>query len=262
VPGVRRRPPGGGRGRLRPGPELLPLGHLPLGGKRRLLRGEHRRHEEVPRVWVGVEEAVLEDLLQVGVQQAPSYLRPRDAGRLDAFVVRDLDRPDVLECQHPTRGVAPDHFRHQDFRPLLEGGGKPFGVLPLVEVVHLLVQGAAELLQEPRHVDVTAHGLQPLEPGSDQAQRRQVRLHDLLDVRALHFDHHFGAGPPIGAALAQAGGVSLADGRGGDGHGVQLQESLLQGDPELRLYDAPDLLEGFRPHLVLKARELARELPG
>ncbi len=49
---------------------------------------------------VGVEEAVLEDLLHVGVEQHRGDLRPVDARGGDGVVVAELDRRDVLERQH------------------------------------------------------------------------------------------------------------------------------------------------------------------
>ena len=76
----------------------------------------------------------------------------------------------------------------------LEGGREALGVPPLVQVVDLLPQRAAELLDQGRHVGVPAHGAEAGQPAAHHPQRGEVRLHDLADVGALHLDHHRRAG--------------------------------------------------------------------
>ena len=86
---------------------------------------------------IGVEEVVLEDLLEVGVEQHIRHLRPVDAGRGDGVVVRDLDGVDILQREHTHGGAAPGDAGHAHTLAVREVGREGLGVPALGEIVDL-----------------------------------------------------------------------------------------------------------------------------
>ncbi len=68
-----------------------------------------RRHEQVAGMRVGMEETILEDLLEVGIQQLARHLGPVNSGRADGIIIGNLDGKHIFQRQHPARGMGPDH---------------------------------------------------------------------------------------------------------------------------------------------------------
>ena len=69
-------------------------------------------HQDVARVRIGVEEAVAEDLLAVGLGQQLRHLVGVESGCAQARHVRDLDAVDELHHEHAARGQLPVDARH------------------------------------------------------------------------------------------------------------------------------------------------------
>ncbi len=224
--------------------------------------------EQVAGVRVGVEEAVFEDLLQVGVQQARSHLRPVDPGSLDGGVVGDLDGQHVFQRQGAAGGVRPDHLRDAHARIAVEVEAEGVGVFSFRQVIDLFIQNTGELVQQSRDVGPPPDRAVALQPLPDGVQGGQVGLDDLLDVRPLHLDHHVhdrpgrrGIGLPVGAgfgqvALAQPGTVHLAQGGRRQRLRIEFQEFLFQRGAEFGFGHPPDVGEVFGRHFVLQSGQL------
>ena len=177
-----------------------------------------RQDEEVAGVRVAVEEAVLEELAEGGLDDVLRHQLEvvarlgRDLGDLHAFQV--LEREDGL------RGEVRQHARDDHERAVLGGLGHGAGVPGLSAEVELLVNGAVELLHDSgRRVDP---GLldHRLDQPRQLVEERQVRLDALPDARPLHLHHHRFAG--VGARS-----VYLSDGGRGERRLVQLGEAGL-----------------------------------
>ena len=93
-----------------------------------------------------MEEAILEDLLEVGVEQDPGHFLAINPCGFNRIVVSDLDGVDVLERQDPARGVSPDDVRDSDAPAFREIGRKAFGIPAFLQVVDLPMHDARKLL--------------------------------------------------------------------------------------------------------------------
>ena len=126
--------------------------------------------------------------------------------------------------------------------------GEALGVAALAQVIQLVAHGIGELLD---------HLLQVLEDRRVDAARRQVRqvAQDLQiqlnlagDAGLLDLDHHL-------AAIAQRGGVDLADRGAGQRRMVEAGEDALGRRAQLGLQQRRDLGVRHRRQAVLQRRE-------
>ncbi len=217
---------------------------------------------------VGVEEAILEDLAQVGLEQPLGDLGAVDPRGRDRVVIGDLDRVHVLEREHAGRGVRPEDAGDAHTGAALEVGGQRLGVAPFGQVVDLLVEDARELGQQGGHVDAAADGRVAVQPVAHGAQRGQVGSDDGLDIGPLDLDDDAGGGAVILIPVlvlngqAERGPVDLAQRGGGEGHFLERGEPFGQRRAQLGLGHLADVGEGFRGDLVLQPGQLGRDLLG
>ena len=160
-----------------------------VSGARRVTR--QRMNEEVARVRIGVDEMMEEDLFQVDVVQPPRDLGAADAGGLDGLHVIYLDAGDILQGQHATGGIFPEHVGDVDARITREISREPIGVPPLGDEVQLGAGGGRELIVEPVQLNATGDRPIPLQPIHRQSQGCQVGSDQPFDARALDLDHDF-----------------------------------------------------------------------
>ena len=173
---------------------------------------------------VGVEEAVLEDYLQVNAGRPFGQLPAVDAGLLQCLDVADLDPPDAFQRQDARGARLPENFWNVDVWIAVEILGEALRAAALPDVVQLRPQGLGELLREPDYVVVFGHLPATTRRGSLVLQYLQVLL-DLLDYAGPpHLDHDLGA-------VRERGGVSLPDRSGGERRGIEVREDHLRGLP-------------------------------
>src|SRR2546423_14142561 len=105
-----------------------------------------RLDEEVPRMWIGMEEAVAEDHLQHHPGARPGNLLPVDAGGIKRGEVIDLDAGDALERQYPAGALIPEDAG--EMKPIVAGevGSKALGVAAFADVVGLGAKRLGKLL--------------------------------------------------------------------------------------------------------------------
>src|SRR5690606_10551328 len=107
-----------------------------------------RVDEQVAGVRVGVEEAEVEDHLQVEVEQAACGNSAIHACRVNRGVVCDLDAGHVLHGEHTPRRVLRVDAGNVHAQVIREKLLKALGVAGLCFVIDLLPQRAGELLQQ------------------------------------------------------------------------------------------------------------------
>jgi len=196
-------------------------------------------------VRIGVEHAVQEQLLAVGVCDQLRYGLEVYAGVLEGIDVGDLDPLKELHDQHAAGGVLPVDPGHDDIRAGGEVGGDELRVVALVDEVQLLRHVPGNLLDDGPEVQVA---LQRRQDAQEESNAVQVRLNDVPYARILDLDRHR-------AAVFEHGPVDLGEGRRGDGLRLEAGEDVGQGTAELAADLPLDDGEGTRRHLVLETRK-------
>ena len=205
--------------------------------------------EDVRRVRVAVEDAVLEDHRHPRLRHQvgePAALLQRVLVRVDVLDLRALE---VLERQHARPRVGPEHLRDADVRVAGEVAMKGLGVPRLVPVVELLPDRAAELVHETARVDEVEGTYALLRDLRRLVEKLEVGLDLLGSVRPLHLHGDT-------AAVRERGVMDLADRRGGDRPLRELGEELLDRQAELGQDDLLDLVVRHRRDVVLQLPQL------
>ena len=203
-----------------------------------------------------MEEALVEDLLDVGVGHGEGGLPAVDAGRLDGLDVADLDGRHIGQGEEAPARPLPHDGRAAHLGAVPEGLGEALGVAGLVEIVELLGGRAGELLDERRHVRALGDGSVARDPAGRPAQRRQVDVGHLLDGGTLDLHDHVPEAHVAGLRARQPRPMRLPERGGRQRLGLELLVGFRQGQAQLRLGDPPDRVEGHRRRLVLEAGEL------
>ena len=92
-------------------------------------------YEEVARMRVSVEEAVLKDLLQVGLKEPLGDRGAIDSSGGDGVIVSDLDCKDIFQGQHPPGGIVPVDPGDVEVRLPGKVGPEAVSVAPLAAVI-------------------------------------------------------------------------------------------------------------------------------
>jgi len=192
-----------------------------------------RRRQQVARVGVGVEEAVLQQLAEGALDAHVHELEDVQALVSDGLLLGQLDALHPLHGQHPRAGRPPEDPRHEDLRAVPVEVVEALAVEALLDVVELLEHALRKVVHQVgqrrvqrRQVLVHQHHCVP--------HQEEVELDALDDVRPLNLHCHLSAvHEPRLVHLPQAG---CGDGRGGDG-GVD----LFQRAPHV-LLDGPERL--------------------
>jgi len=176
-------------------------------------------HEEITRVWIRVEKAVLEHF---GQDEAHAVLRDAVAiqsRRVERGEVVDLDAADLFHRQHARRCELPVHFRDVDRGVVRKVAADTVGILPLARVIQFVAQRVGEFFDE-------THGIVRFDQlGAARREMRQVgeyfqvALDQGFDMRALHLDDD-------ARAVFQLCRVRLTDGRGRAGDAFELGKDL------------------------------------
>ena len=206
---------------------------------------EVRGDEHVAGVRVGVEEAVHQDLLEVGAEQ---FLGERAAVHLHArqrAELGDLFPRHVPHGEHARGGVVPHGAGHHDAGEVAQVLAQRGEVLRLGAVVQLGEQRPPELGQQVGGAVAPAGLGVAVQELGDVLQRVQVGDDLLADARALHLDGHL-------RPVAQAGAVHLPQRGGGQRLRVEVRERLGHAHAQLGRDDALHLGVRERGHVVLE----------
>ena len=204
--------------------------------------------EDVPRVWVGMEEAVHQDLLEVGVkhllgERGAIEFHPGERAQIGDFFARD-----ELHREHARRAVVGDgggDHEPRKFAELLAQGGEIARLLPVIE---LLEQALAELLEQLAELVAFPHLGVVIEEIGDVLERLEIFHHPLADLRTLDFHRDR-------AAVAQRGAMHLAQRRRGHRLVFEILKGFRKADAELFADDFFDFGEAERLDLILQPGE-------
>lgn len=142
-----------------------------------------RLDEEVSRMGIPVEEAVLQDLLHIRFDQEGGDRLGVDPGPADLLGPTDLDPLHEFEREDAAGGVIPEDLRNDDARITCEVFMKLLRLPGLDKIVELLVHDLGELRIENVEPDIGHHLLQDPDDPADGAE---INLDDLLDLGVLH----------------------------------------------------------------------------
>jgi hypothetical protein len=212
-------------------------------------------HDDVPGVRVGVEEAVLEDLLHDDLDGAA---RDDLAAHAVADGLVDLVPVQVRQREHALAAAVAVHEREHHPAVALEVTPEHVAVVGLLHVVELRHDGAVELLHQADRVVEPRLGDAALHCARQPVEQVDVALDDLLAAAALHLDHH------VHHAVRglEGGAVHLADGGGGQRLLVEGLVDLGQVAAQLGFNLRADVFERGRGHVVLQLLELHDDLLG
>ena len=148
-----------------------------------------RQGQQVAGVGVGVEEAMLQQLLQGAVHAHLHQLVGVDAQFPYRLQVGELDAVDPLHRQHPPAGGLPVDAGHSNARVVGVQLGEGLSVAGLVAVVHLLKHPLAQLVDQGHQIGADqAHVA--VEPGGDVAHDVEIERDLLAQAWALHLHRH------------------------------------------------------------------------
>ncbi len=208
--------------------------------------------EHVPRVRIGVVDAVHEDHLAIGANDLPRELFSVDAGLIDRRGVAHLHAVDEVGRQNVSRRQLGDDAREDDHRIGGEVLREALDVLRLTREIELLGDHLADLVV----VGVEAlHRHENLHDAHDAADRLEIEPRDRVDVTMLHLDGD-------ARAIFQIGLVHLPERRARDGPAFEAAEELIDRASEIGEDALLDVRERARRHLVLEALEARSKLLG
>ena len=168
---------------------------------------------------------------------------------VDEVDVGELDPVDPFERQHPGPRVLPVDLRHADVRVAREMAVEVLRVARLLPVVELLADRARELVHELAGVDEVERADPLAREPRRLVEQAEVGLDLPRRARPLHLDRD-------AAPVRQGRAMHLADRRGRDRRGLEVEEQPLERVAELLLDHALGLLERERPHVVLQPAQL------
>ena len=194
---------------------------------------------------VGVEEAVHEDLLAVGLHHDPRDLVRVDARRDQLVRRRDLDAVDVLHREDPLGRVLPHDLGDAHVRAVPQLARDPLRALPLDHEIEFARDVVRHLPDE--HAEVPFR-LDAGQDADEQADRAQVRLDHPPDSRVLHLHRHI-------ATVVRERTVHLRQRGRGDGLAREAREGLLRRGAQLAAHLRDHLVVGARGHGILQPAE-------
>ena len=144
--------------------------------------------EQIPRMQVGVEEAVAHGVAQEGPHQPRAERLQIMALRAQSFVIGDRNAVDPFERQYAPRAPAPIDVRHAKafvvpgvLGHLGDGGG-------LHAQIHLDGDGFRQRLHHGLGAEPARWRMKPLDHARGEEIRVEVLVEALLDAWAQHLD--------------------------------------------------------------------------
>ena len=201
--------------------------------------------QQVAGVGIGMEETVLQQLLQAAVHPHLHHVVRVDAEGAHGIEVGELDPIDPLHRQHPAAGGLAMDGGNGDARVVAVQPGEGFGVAGLVDVIHLLEHPLAELIDEPHQIALD-HAHVAVEPAGDVADDVEIQGDLLPQAGPLHLHRH-----PL--PRLENAAVHLAEGGGGDGVLLQRSEDFVHRGSQI-------LLDAGHRQGAVEARQLVLQL--
>ncbi len=211
--------------------------------------------EDVARMRVGVEVAVLQDLVEHRAAEPLGEGPPFVLARAEPIGggVRDRRTFESLLHEHPPGAQLPVHLRDPHS---IGGSDEPRHLLHRVglsEEVELGAQAASELPEDLRGPNVLAERRAALHDVGEVGEGGEVALHHVGDARPLDLHHDR-------LTRQQSSLVGLADRGSGETLPIEVCEDLAHFAAELGLEHRPDALDRLGRHAVLQLGELLAHL--
>ena len=145
------------------------------------------QNEDVPRMRVRMEDALLEDL-----SQKDAHERLRQGARVLARAVRRIGSLTgaVLHREHATGGGVPENPGHVHERFVAVELREALGIARFLLEVQLAPQRDGELVHQLRKIQCAKSGKQSGEHTHEALQDGNVGLDGPLEIGALHLDDH------------------------------------------------------------------------
>jgi hypothetical protein len=132
------------------------------------------RHQDVPGVHIGVEEAVAEHLGEEDLDAIARQFFQVDAGGNQAVGLRDRDAVHALHHDHAAGAVIPVHLRHHQQVRAGEVAAQLAGLGRLAHQVEFVVQVFVELGHDFARLQAAAVGPHPFDQAGGHLHQRQV----------------------------------------------------------------------------------------
>ena len=161
--------------------------------------------EKIAGVWVGMEEAMIENLGQQDVGTAAGDQLAIVALLVQPVQQGNLDTVHEFGGQHAFGGLLPAHLGDVNRLVVQKGTGHPFHAGGFQGIVHLLFDGSGKLFDDLDRPVVGNLFDVALGQGSQVEHDLQIHLHQLADPRPLNLDGHI-------LTVFESGAVDLPDG--------------------------------------------------
>ena len=210
--------------------------------------------KDVAGVRIGMEEALLKELVKVRLNRAMGYFQAVHALCLEPGIVVDFDAIDPLQHQEATRAICLIHAGNVNGGVVFEHLVEAFAVGGFRHVVELFIHGAFKFAIHAFEINEGAGVKKAHDHPDYELQRAEIHPHKVIDVLPLHFDSHL---LPGGGKHAL---VDLSKRSGSRRFLFQGAEHVLDRFAEFRFDDGDDMTEGLGRDLILQRGEHGQRL--
>ena len=211
-------------------------------------------HKDVAGVRIGMEEALLKELVKVRLNGAIGYFQAVNSFSLEPGIVVDFDAIDPLQHQETTRAICLIHAWNVNGGVMFEHLLEAFAVGGFGKVIDLFIHGAFKFAIHAFEINEVAGVEKACNHQDHELERAEIHAHKLIDVLPLHFDSHL---LPGGGKYAL---VDLSKRSGSRRFLFQGAENVLDRLAEFRFDDGDDMTEGLGRDLILQRGEHGQRL--
>ena len=145
-------------------------------------------HPDVPRMRVGVEVAILDDLLDVILTEPLADAPHVDARRLESRHIVNLYAVDVLHDEHMLRRQMAIDLGTAYEVGILIRMAELLDVVRLHDEIHLLLGDRPKLIEHHAEIHDILRRTEDLQDARRTLQEHDVLAHDVVHARSLHLD--------------------------------------------------------------------------
>src|SRR5947209_8124109 len=211
-------------------------------------------YKDVSWMRIGMEEALLKELVKIRLNRASSYLKAVNSLCLEPGIVVDFDAINPLEDQETTRGIFLIDPWNGDAWVMFEHLLEAFAVRGFRHVVDLFIHGTFKFTIDAFQINEVAGVNKARNHPDHELERAEINTHKLIDVWPLHFDSDLlscGGEHPLMDLSKRSGSRRLA---------FQGAEKVLDRFAEFRFDDGDDMTEWLGRHLILERGEHGQRL--
>src|ERR1044071_6917532 len=204
--------------------------------------------KDVAGMRVCVEDAINEDLLEIGMEKIFGQLVAVQIHQRQRTQSRDLLAFDVIHRQHARGAVVFHRHRHDDSFKLTKVSIEDDEVARFLPVVEFTQKAFTQFPKNHTELITTARLRMIVQKLRDALQDFQILEDDFAYSGSLHFDDHL-------TTISHLGAMRLTERSGSDGLRLETGEGFGEPHAEFFGHDLFHLFEGERLDIVLQARE-------